>query len=320
MLVVDDSSANRELLEACLAELECGIVPAADGGAALERMEQRAPDVVLVDLQMPGIDGYELCRRIRANPRWRLIPVVVITGFTSRSERIRALESGADDFMSKPIDRLELTARVRSMLNLRAAYRSLEDADQVIFALAAAVEAKDPFMVRHTHRVGAAARHLGICLELEPHDLDALYLGGIIHDIGKIGVADAVLLKPGPLEPFEMARVQLHPLIGETIISPLRSAAALLPIVRHHHERIDGGGYPDGLAGPDIPELARIVAVCDAYDALVNNRPYRGGHSIGEAVSILESGAGTIWDAEFVELLVGEIPSIQLLDARCGTC
>jgi cyclic di-GMP phosphodiesterase len=313
VLIVEDSSSNRELLEAFLADLDCWVVSAPDGCTALKSIEECPPDLVLLDVQMPGMDGYEVCRRIRANPRWRLMPVVMITGYSSIRDRVQALEAGADDFMSKPIDRAELTARVRSILHLRTAWRWLEDADQVIFALAAAVEAKDPFTERHTHRVGESARHLGVCLELDEPDLDALYRGGIIHDIGKIGIADAVLLKPGPLEPDEMARVQLHTLIGETIISPLRSATSLLPIVRHHHERIDGRGYPDGLSGNDIPELARIVAVCDAYDALVNDRPYRGRHSMAEAVSILKSGAGTLWDAQFVDLLVSQIPSIQML-------
>jgi putative two-component system response regulator len=314
VLVVDDSDANCQLVEAFLADLDCRVVSVTDGCAGLQSIAAAAPDVVLLDVQMPGMDGYEVCRSIRANPSWRLIPVVMITGFNASHDRVEALEAGADDFMSKPIDRSELVARVQSMLRLRGAYRSMEGAEQVIFALAAAVEAKDPFTERHAQRVGVSARHLGACLELEDSDLDALYRGGIIHDIGKIGVADAILLKPGPLDRHEMIRMQLHTSIGETIIGPLRSAANLLPIVRHHHERFDGNGYPDRLAGHEIPELARIVAVCDAYDAMVSDRPYRACHTVAEAVSILESGAGSAWDPEFVELLVAEIPCFRIVD------
>lgn len=314
VLVVDDSDANRQLLEVFLTAIGCTVVSATDGCAGLESIAAAAPDVVLLDVQMPGVDGYEVCRRIRANPNWRLIPIVMITGFNTTNDRVQALEAGADDFMSKPIDRSELVARVQSMLRLRGAYQSMEGAEQVIFALAAAVEAKDPFTERHAERVGLSARHMGVCLELENSELEALYRGGMIHDIGKIGVADAILLKPGPLDPQEMSRMQLHTSIGETIIGQLRSAANLLPIVRHHHERFDGTGYPDRLAGHDIPELARIVAVCDAYDAIVSDRPYRARHTVAEAVSILESGAGSAWDPEFVELLIAEIPSFQIVD------
>jgi putative two-component system response regulator len=315
VLVVDDGAANRQLLEAYLAGIDCEVRLAESGPMALELIEAEPPDLVLLDVQMPGMDGYEVCRRIKSAPRGRLLPVVMITALDHTDDRVRALESGADDFMSKPVERVELVARVRSALRLKSLYNTLDSAEQVIFALAAAVEAKDAFTERHTQRVAESARHLGRRLGLPEFALDALYRGGIIHDIGKIGVPDAILLKPGPLTAHEIERMRAHPVIGESIVRPLRSGSNLLPIIRHHHERFDGMGYPDGLRGPEIPRLARIVAVCDAYDALVNDRPYRSRLPIDDAIAILLDGAGTQWDPDVVDLFVGEVPAIKQMGA-----
>jgi putative two-component system response regulator len=315
VLVVDDEEANRDLVGAFLEGVECQVLTAADGCGALHAMEETCPDLILLDVRMPGMDGFEVCRRLKANPRWQLVPVVMITGLGSTQDRVEALEAGAIDFMVKPIDRTELIARVSSMLQLRALYKALDGAEQVVFALAAAVEARDPFTGRHAFRVAEYAKHLGRCLELDDAELSALYRGSIIHDLGKIGISDAILLKPGPLDPEEAARMKLHTVIGEAIVSPLRSAASLLPIVRSHHERVDGQGYPDGLEGTRIPEAARIVSVCDAYDALVNDRPYRERQTVEEAVRTLTSGAGSRWDSEFVDLFVSQLPAIRILGA-----
>ncbi len=315
VLVVDDSAANRELIEACLAGVHCEVRSAEDGPGALKAIQTSPPDLVLLDVQMPGMDGYEVCRRVKASPSSSFVPVVMITSLDHTSDRVRALEAGADDYMTKPVDRIELVARVRSALRLKAMYDSLDSAEHVIFALAAAVEAKDPFTEAHTQRVAESARRLGAALGLPVADLDALYRGGLIHDIGKIGVPDAILLKPGPLDAEELTRMHLHPIIGETIVAPLRTAASLLPIIRHHHERYDGTGYPDRLAGNAIPKLARIVAVCDAFDALVNDRPYRSRKSSEEALSILRGGARRQWDPEVVEVFAGDFPAVTSLGA-----
>src|SRR5712691_10247166 len=311
VLVVDDGLANRELVQAYLSGLDCEVRLASDGASALEQIQQEPPDLVLLDVQMPGMDGYEVCRRIKASLGGRLLPVVMITALNQTDDRVRALESGADDFMSKPVERVELVARVRSALRLKALYNTLDSAEQVIFSLASAVEAKDSFTERHTQRVGEAARHVGRRLGLPEFALDALYRGGIIHDIGKIGVPDAILLKPGPLDEAETARMQAHVVIGESIVRPLRSGSSLLPIIRHHHERYDGRGYPDRLNGRAIPRLARIVSVCDAFDAMVNDRPYRKRRSIEEAVAVLRNGAGSQWDPEVVEVVTSESLSLQ---------
>jgi putative two-component system response regulator len=313
VLVVDDGEMNRALMEAYLADLDVRLRTAEDGMSALAAIDAEIPDLVLLDVQMPGIDGYEVCRRIKARPRGRLLPVVMITALDHPKDRVLALEAGADDFMSKPVDRIELVARVRSALRLKALYDNLDSADQVIFSLAAAVEAKDAYTERHTHRVAETSRHVGEKMGLPERALDALYRGGIIHDIGKIGVPDAILLKPGPLDSHELAKMRMHPIIGESIVRPLRSGKDLLPIIRHHHEHYDGGGYPDGLARRAIPHLARIVSVCDAYDALVTDRPYRKAKSVDEAIAILNHGAGHQWDPEAVEVLTGELSNIRAL-------
>jgi HD-GYP domain-containing protein (c-di-GMP phosphodiesterase class II) len=185
------------------------------------------------------------------------------------------------------------------------------DPERAMFALAAAAEAKDAYTESHTQRVANTAVHLGTRLGLPESDLVALYRGGLIHDIGKIGVPDAVLLKPGPLNAEEERQMRAHPVIGESIVKPLPSAADILTIIRHHHERFDGGGYPDGLAGHKIPLLARIVSVCDGYDALASDRPYRARRNSEEALETLMRGAGQQWDRELVSLLLSELPAIR---------
>lgn len=310
VLVVDDGEMNRALVEAFLSDLDCRLQSAVDGQAALAAIEKEQPDLVLLDVQMPGMDGYEVCKRIKAMPRGRLLPVVMLTALDQANDRVRALEAGADDFMSKPVDRVELVARVRSALRLKAVYDTLASAEEVIFTLAATVEAKDKYTDKHTHRVAETARFLGLKMGLPEHALDALYRGGIIHDIGKISVPDSILQKPGPLSADEQAIMRAHTTIGEAIVRRLRSGTNLLPIIRNHHEHFDGNGYPDGLSGRAIPRLARIVAVCDAYDALVTDRPYRRARTVEDAIATLVDGAGTQWDPEVVDVLVHELANI----------
>ena len=298
-----------------LSTIDCDVRLAPDGVTALEMIEADPPDLVLLDVRMPRMDGYEVCRRIKAMPGGKLLPVVMITGLSQTRHRVAALDAGADDFMAKPVEGAELTARVRSALRLKELYNTLDGAEHVIFSLATAVEAKASFTEKHTHRVGESARLLGQRLGLPDNALDTLYRGGIIHDIGKIGVSDSILHKPGPLEGLEVPQMQAHVAIGENIVRPLRSTSGLLPIIRHHHERFDGTGYPDGLRAREIPRVARIVSVCDAFDALVNDRPYRTRRSTEEAVAVLRAGSGTQWDPETVDLLTSELPTIQHLGA-----
>src|SRR5882762_513686 len=300
VLVVDDGAANRELIRLYLSTIDCEVRLAEDGPTALDMIETAPPDLVLLDVRMP---------------RGRLLPVVMITGLSQTTLRVMALEAGADDFMAKPVEGAELIARVRSALRLKELYNTLDGAEHVIFSLATAVEAKDSFTEQHTQRVGESARLLGAKLGLAEQTLEVLYRGGIIHDIGKIGVSDSILHKPGPLNPVEVPQMQAHVAIGESIVKPLRSTSGLLPIIRHHHERFDGLGYPDGLRAREIPRAARIVSVCDAFDALVNDRPYRHRRTTEEAMAVLRAGAGTQWDPETVDMLASELPTIQHLGA-----
>jgi putative two-component system response regulator len=284
--------------------LGCTVRVADSGSEALQLIEEEFPHLVLTDAMMPGMTGFELCRRIKKLENGRLLPVVMITALNEVSDRIEALEAGFDDFLAKPVDRVEVQARVRSLLRIKTLYDQLDDTETVIFALAEAVEAKDSYTEAHTERVAGRARILGSSAGLRDETLDDIYRGGMIHDIGKIGVPDAILLKPGPLDPDEMEVMRRHPVIGEQIARPLRSAARLLQIIRHHHENFDGSGYPDRLAGEDIPLVARIVAISDAYDAMVSDRPYRRGMGHDQAVAILERGAGVQWDPALVPMFI----------------
>ena len=304
VLAVDDRALNLELVQAYLAEVDCEVITCENGHDALSELKRRRVDLVLLDVMMPGIDGFEVCRRIKGDPATRLLPVVLVTALNQVPDRVRGLEVGADDFIAKPVDRFELVARVRSLLRVKSLYDRLDDAQRVMLALARAVEAKDSHTESHTERVGQAARALGEAAGVAGEQLEDLFLGGIVHDIGKIGVPDAVLAKPGPLTDDEIQVMRQHVVLGEQIVRPLRSAAGLIPIVRNHHERWDGDGYPDRLKGDQIPLAARIVAICDAFDAMVNARPYRPAMGEEHALQALEQGAGRQWDPALVELFV----------------
>lgn len=299
------------MLKSLLRGLECEIEVAADGSAVLDLVRLRAPDLLLLGTDVPGINGFDLCAAVKATPSVPWLPVIIVAARTRIDDHQRSLDAGADDVLTKPISHVELRARVRSLLRLKSMHDSLDDTDRVIFSLAAAVEAKDNYTEAHTERVALTSRALGESLDLDGPDLDALYSGGKIHDLGKLAVPDQVLLKPGPLTEAELVLIRAHPVTGEDIIRPLRSATALRAIVRHHHERYDGGGYPDGLAGQAIPLLARIVAICDSYDAMTSDRPYRAGRTQAEALAALKAGAGTQWDPELVRIFTGRVVALH---------
>jgi putative two-component system response regulator len=286
VLVVDDEVTNREVLARMLAREGYDVHSADDGEAGLAAVERYTPDVILLDVQMPRLDGLTVCRRIKANPATRLTPVVMVTGLKDRDDRIAAIEAGADDFLSKPVELEELRARVRSLLRLKRFTDDLESAEEVIISLALTVEARDPYTDGHCQRLSRYSAALGEALDLADEELAALHRGGYLHDVGKIGIADALLYKAGTLDPTEYERMKQHTVIGERLCGKLRSLALVRPIVRHHHERLDGSGYPDGLRGADIPLLAQIVGVVDTYDAITTTRPYRGAlpveHAFGE--------------------------------------
>jgi putative two-component system response regulator len=263
---------------------------------------QHMPDVVLLDVMMPGISGYDVCRAIKANEVTRMIPVVLLTALDSREDRLRGIEAGCDDFLSKPFDRIELRARVRSLARTKRMNENLDHAEMVLATLARAVEAKDGTTGDHCDRLTRNGIAFGRFLGLNRPDLQALARAGVLHDIGKVGIPDAVLLKPARLTSEEWVVMRRHPVIGAELLAPLRTMDRVVPVVRHHHERWDGGGYPDGLAGDRIPLLARVFQVLDAFDALTSARPYKAAFCPEEAMKLLlEETTQGKWDPAIVE-------------------
>jgi putative two-component system response regulator len=295
ILLVDDEPAARAGLEILLSREGFEVLGVADGATALEHCAEFRPDLVLLDIVMPGLDGFEVCRRIKAAPETRLTPVVLITGLSAVSDRIQGINAGADDFLSKPIDFNELLARTRSLLKLKNYTDELENAEAVLFSLARSIEARDPTTHGHCERLSEISALLGTRLGLGAEQVTALRRAGVVHDIGKIAVPDAVLLKEGPLTPEEEELLREHPVAGERICSPLKSFRLVLPIIRHHHEKQDGTGYPDGLSGEQIPLTARILQIVDVYDALTTERPYRTALTSAQALDEIEDEAGKGW-------------------------
>ncbi|HYN07180.1 MAG TPA: HD domain-containing phosphohydrolase [Vicinamibacterales bacterium] len=275
VLIVDDTAADALLLERLLIPEGYAIERALDGQDALEAVEREAPDLILTDVRMPRRNGFDLCRALKFNPETRLIPVVLLTGATEGDDRLRAIEAGADDFLSKPVDRAEVRARVRSLVRLKRFTDDLDSAEVVLRSLALMIEARDPYTRGHCQRLAAYGVMVGQRLGLVEDDLSALKQGGYFHDLGKIAIPDAILLKPGPLTPDEYEQMKEHSAIGDRLCGDLRVLHKVRPIVRHHHERLDGTGYPDGLRGDAIPLLAQIIGIVDVYDALTTDRPYR---------------------------------------------
>lgn len=301
ILVADDDRDVREVLEAQLVALGHRVIAVGSAEEALERLADLVPDLILTDVQMGRMSGLDLCARVKRDPRLELTPVIILTGLGDLESRVAGLGAGADDFFVKPVDLLELRTRVDALLRAKRLVDQLDRAEAVITALGHTIEARDPYTGGHCERLAASAAALGQALGLDGQALRALRLAGSLHDLGKVAVPDQVLLKPGRLDPAERTVIQLHPVTGAELIRPLRTLDPVLPIVRHHHERWDGSGYPDGLAGEAIPLPARIMAVVDVYDALVTARPYKGPLPPREALAILrrETDAG-FWDPRVV--------------------
>jgi len=295
ILIVDDESAARAALATLLRREGFEVSDASDGIAALDQCASFRPDLILLDIVMPGLSGFEVCRRIKATPETRLTPVVLITGLSATEDRIKGINAGADDFLSKPIDFNELLARTRSLLRLKQFTDELENAEGVLFSLAESIEARDPYTRGHCERLAEMSACLGQKLGLPEEDIKALRRAGIVHDIGKVAVPDSILLKPGPLSADQIEIMRKHPVVGERICAPLRTFHLVLPIIRHHHERHDGSGYPDGLRGDAIPLTAAILQLADVYDALTTDRPYRMASPSAVALEIMHEEATRGW-------------------------
>ena len=301
VLVVDDEAGNRAILRDILTEIGHEAVLAEDGLKALAEVECGPPDLILLDISMPRMSGIEVCRALKQDPTTRLIPVVLLTGRGDRKTRIAGLEAGADDFFNKPFDVLELTTRIRSLLDLKRFTDELEHAEAVITSLALAVEARDSYTSGHCARLAKAAVELGRRLGLGSEDLRVLRLGGFLHDLGKLSIPDSVLLKPGPFTEEERVAMKAHSVAGERLCQPLHSLEAVRSVIRHHHERWDGSGYPDGFAGDAIPLTAQIIGLVDVYDALITRRPYKPPFPPAEARAILQKEAARgLWNPELL--------------------
>ena len=295
ILVVDDEAKNVEVISRLMRRLGYDVLTATSGELALESVARHKPDLVLLDVNMTGIDGFEVCRRIKSDAGTRLIPVILITGLNATADRVRGIEAGADDFLTKPPVIAELEARVRSLTRLKRYTDELETAESIILTLGLTIESRDPYTQGHCERVARYAAALGARLGLDDGQLVALHRGAFLHDVGKVGIPDAILLKPGSLTPSEQATMQEHTVIGHRLCGELRSLEEVRPIVRHHHERPNGTGYPDRLEGERIPLLARIMNVVDSYDALTTERPYKAAFSTAEAFREMRDEAARGW-------------------------
>jgi len=317
VLVVDDLPANIRLARVLLEREGYQVVSAANGVEAIDAVTRHRPDLVLMDVRMPELDGFEACRFLKTQPSTRLIPVVLLTAMNDEQDRIRGIEAGADDFVTKPVNVHELRARLKSLVRIKRYTDELESADAVILSLALTVEARDPCTEGHCQRLAIYADALGRELRLDDPDLAALRRGGFLHDIGKIGIPDGILLKPTALTEAEFAVMKQHTVIGDRLCGELRTLDPVRPIIRHHHERLDGSGYPDELRGDAIPLLAQIVSVVDVFDALTTDRPYRRALTVAPAFDELRREVRQGWRrADLVECFIalaqqGRLPRVH---------
>jgi putative two-component system response regulator len=295
VLVVDDHAASRMTAVALLGMEGYEVIEADSGSIVVELVTQKQPDLILLDVMMPGMDGFEVCQFLKQDEQTRLIPVIFITALNDRRSRIRGIEVGGDDFLTKPFDRVELSARVKSLVRQKRLNEDLDHAEQVLFSIAISIESRDPNTGDHCERLVKLGQAFGEYLNLSRYQIRDLMWGGYLHDIGKVGIPDAVLLKKGKLTPEDWQIMKQHVLIGEKICNPLRSMQGVIPIIRHHHERWDGSGYPDQLKGDNIPYIAQVFQLVDIYDALTSERPYKEALTTEEALSVLLKEADSGW-------------------------
>lgn len=307
IVIADDNPLAIALLNDSLSAEGYNVYICRNGLDALKTVQKLLPDIVLLDVVMPGMNGYDVCREIKNDEKTRFIPVIIITALDELQYKIKGIESGCDDFLTKPFNKMELLARVKSLVRVKRLYDQLENTEAVIFAIAATVEARDPYTEGHLHRLAEYSSKLGKVIGLDQYDQQILHYGGILHDIGKIGISEAILGKKGHLTSPEYQLMKEHTRIGERICLPLRFSKQVGPIVRGHHERWNGKGYPDGFRSEDIPVGARIVSVVDAYDAMTTDRPYRKAMAVEKAIRILKNGAGKQWDPTLVDALLSGV-------------
>ena len=301
ILILDQMDVNRRLLRAMLKSEPFRLLEARRAHEAMSLVAREKVDLIILDLMMPGMSGPEFCRTLKADRKTQLIPILMLTSVQGVENEVAGIASGADEFLIKPLHPTVVRTRVRAMLRNKAAIDSLEEAESILFALAQAVEHRDKYTAGHCQRLAWYGVSLGMKLGLPRQQLLALHRGGFLHDIGKIAVPDAILHKKGCLTEEEWVVMRSHPIKGEEICRPMKSLAGVLPLIRSHHERWDGGGYPDGLRAREIPLSARVLQIADIYDALTTVRPYKDAFTPESAFGVLEEEVSRGWrDPELV--------------------
>ena len=315
VLIVEDEEAPRELLRRVLEHDGYDISVAIDGEQALHAIAAQPPDVVVLDVMLPRVNGFEVCRRVRRDARTRLTPIVMVTGYDQPAERVEGLSAGADDFLGKPIVIRELLARVRSLARMKRYTDDLDSGSAILTTLAAMIEARYGYTAGHCHRMANYATAVGRALRASDADMHALYRGAFLHDVGMLAISDALLQKAGPLTPAEYETVKSHTIVGDRLCANLRSLQSVRPIIRWHHERIDGSGYPDGLRGSQIPLVAQIVAVVEVYEAVTMPHPYQQPMKPADALLLLHRHADRGWlMSDVVEAMAKTIHAMYISD------
>ena len=329
ILVVDDEDRNLRLMDAMLVSLDYEVILARDGGEALEKVQEVPPDVVLLDIMMPGLDGFEVAGRLKENEETKIIPIVMVTALKEVEDRVKALEAGADDFLTKPVDRTELKARVRSLLKVKAyndhmrnyqkeleaevarrteqlhrAFEQIKSASlETIYRLSQAAEYRDEDTGAHIQRMSRYAAAVAGKMGMTDKAVENILYAAPMHDVGKIGTPDRILLKPAKLDPDEWEIMKQHTLIGGRILGGSESGFIKLGevIALTHHEKWDGGGYPKGIKGARIPLAGRITAIADVFDALTSKRPYKEPFAVEKSLDIIKEGRGNHFDPDVVD-------------------
>ncbi|MDR7542977.1 MAG: response regulator [Armatimonadota bacterium] len=301
ILVIDDDEPTRALLRRLLAPRGYVLRLASTLEEGLAAVADSPPDLILLDIKMPDGDGRQACRRLRAHPDTADLPIILMTAHPE-SGRLW-LFVGADAILYKPLRHDELLSWVRAFVGARRARAKLDRIETMLVSLAASIEARSEHRREHLSRVAWYSQQLAQAMGVDPEEIPIIRRAALLHDIGMIAVSDAVLHQPRSLTPAEFAQVKQHPVVGAELCQSLPDGEKVAALIRHHHERWHGGGYPDGLSGKDIPIGARIIAVADAFDTLTSDRPYRSALTADGALDVLVMGAGAQWDPDVVEKL-----------------
>jgi putative two-component system response regulator len=345
ILVVDDQPQNIELLEAYLVPQGYNIIRAANGKEALGKLSGNQVDLILLDVMMPGMDGFEVTHRVRQDDKYRLLPIILVTALHETEDRVKGIEAGCDDFISKPFDKLELLARVKSLLTVKAyndlksnyqkelesevtrrtgelkiAFEKIKAASlDTIYRLSMASEYKDEDTGAHIKRMSrycaAVARRMG----LDENTIETILYAAPMHDLGKIGIPDVILLKPARLDRVEWEIMKLHTVIGAKILKGSDAEFIRLgeTIALSHHEKWDGSGYPNGLKGTDIPLAGRITAIADVFDALMTKRPYKEPFPWEKSLAIIRAGKGSHFDPDVIDAFFAIQDEILVIKEQC---